>query len=530
MNTNMNVTIRRLTNTFIAFFLVLSVIAAYVQIDNHAFFNGPVLAAGQYDPRSCPPYDQPVRGTIYDRNGIKLAWSEPNSKAPCGYVRKYADPTLAPLIGYFSYKYGVAGIEATYNDTLSGVEHGVTMQGTLDKLLHKPRYGQDIYLTIDDKLQQQVNKQYNSSAIYGGVCQPEGSNPPGSIIVEDPQTGEIMAMVSRPFYDANKIDDPNYWRQLNSDPGRPLINHATQGLYDPGSTFKTMTLLAALDSGQYALDTQFSKAEATNVVVNGHPIRWDDYYAGVWNGLVSFPLTLEQGYAYSDNVIYARAALQTGADTWLSYIRKFGIATPGTAVDAVPFDAPYAQSSAYNAKTNGQPTQFNENLLAESGFGQGQLLITPLTMAELTSTIAANGLLNVPHVVRKSVPHGTAEADILPVATQAFTGGPVIRPETAASLRHAMSSVVQYGTAWAGLTRDGIHLSQTGTFEGGKTGTAQLEEGNPQTWWISLAPDDQSTGANGRAAQYVITVNKERSGEGACQVFVADDIYKAILK
>jgi penicillin-binding protein A len=542
MNTNMNVTIRRLTNTFILFFLILSGVAAYIQLDNHAFVNGPELAASQYDPRHCPPYDQPLRGTIYDRNGVKLAWSMPDPTAVCGYRRKYADPSLSPLLGYFSYHYGVAGIEATYNDILSGVGHGESVQDPVNKLLHKPRYGQDIYLTIDDKVQQKANGLYDTSAIYGGVCQPQGSSPPGSIIVEDPNSGELLAMVNRPFYDQNKIADADsldtavrangerYWASINSDPGRPLLNHATQGLYAPGSTFKTATMLAALDSGQLALDTQFTKDEATNVVVNGEPIRWDDYFAGVWNGLVNFPLTFEQGYAYSDNVVYARAAVTIGADTWLSYIRKLGIATPGTQVPRVPFDAPYAQSTAFNAKTDGKPTSFNQNLLAESGFGQGQLLISPLTMAEITSTVAANGLLYQPHVVWKTATHDTAEADALPAAPQVYSGGPVVRPETAAAVRHAMWSVVQFGTAWAGLTRDGIHLSETGTFEGGKTGTAQLESGNPNTWWISLAPDDQAQGGNGRNAQYVITVSKERSGEGACQVFVADDLYKSILK
>ncbi|HZC76611.1 MAG TPA: hypothetical protein VE258_02615, partial [Ktedonobacterales bacterium] len=183
MNTNMNVTIRRLTNTFILFFLILSGVAAYIQIDNHAFVNGPELAASQYDPRHCPPYDQPVRGTIYDRNGVKLAWSELDPTAVCGYRRKYADPSLSPLLGYFSYHYGVAGIEATYNDILSGVGHGESVQDPVNKLLHKPRYGQDIYLTIDDKVQQKANGLYDTSAIYGGVCQPQGSSPPGSIIV-----------------------------------------------------------------------------------------------------------------------------------------------------------------------------------------------------------------------------------------------------------------------------------------------------------------------------------------------------------
>ncbi|MGZ3714111.1 MAG: penicillin-binding transpeptidase domain-containing protein, partial [Ktedonobacterales bacterium] len=369
---------------------------------------------------------------------------------------------------------------------------------------------------------------YDGSAIYGNVCQPVGSHPAGSIIVDDPRSGEIIAMVSRPSYDPNRIDDSNYWRQLNSDPQAPLLNHATQSVIPPGSTFKTLTMLAGLDAGTLALDSQYTFDESTNYVVNGEPIRWDDYFSGVWNGILrrsSFPLTLEQGYQYSDNVIFARAAVKVGADTWLDYARRFGVATPGHDSQPVPFDAPYARSSAYPATINGKPTDFSPNLLAESGFGQGRLQISPLTMAEITSAVAADGYLYDPHVVKSYKGSDGIQHD-QPSAVP-YTGGPVIHPETAQSVRHAMWSVVDHGTAWAGLFRNGAQLRDSPTHEGGKTGTAQLESGNPHAWWISLAPDDQAPG--GSAAKYVITVNKERSGEGACQVFVADDIYRSLL-
>jgi cell division protein FtsI/penicillin-binding protein 2 len=119
---NMNVTIRRLMNTFIILFLLISGVAAYVQVNNQAFPNGPTLAAGSLDPRAClAPDDQPMRGTIYDRNGVRLAWTELDDKALCGYRRVYADPTLAPLIGYFSYTYGASGLEAQFNDYLAAL-------------------------------------------------------------------------------------------------------------------------------------------------------------------------------------------------------------------------------------------------------------------------------------------------------------------------------------------------------------------------------------------------------------------------
>lgn len=519
MNSLTTSSIRRLLTTFLILFLIISGVAAYVQIANQAFFNGPVLAQGAYDSRNCPPYDAPIRGAIYDRNGVKLAWTVQDPKASCGYRRMYdprvASSGLAPLLGYYSRQYGTAGVERAFNDQLAGIQHGEQVNDITDKLFHRPRHGQDITVTIDINLQVKASNAYDSAYLSGlnGICQPAGSHPPGSMIVEDPHTGEILAMVSKPSFDPNKIDNTGYFKQLQADPGLPLLNRASQGLYAPGSTFKTLTLIAALDTGTGSLDTMYTRDEALNYVVNGEPIRWDDYYAGAWQSgrdKASFPMPLLDGFAYSDNVIFARQAVTTGADKWLDYIRRYGIATPGTHVDPIPFDAPFKQSSAYNAiGSNGQPQDFNVNLLAESGFGQGQLLISPLTMAEITSSVAADGLLVTPHVLLGGATSSTQ----------------VMSQTTAAGVRKGMWAVVDHGT---GDTypdpNGGPPLKLSPTQEGGKSGTAQLQEGSPQSWWISLAPDDQFPNGGG-PAKLVITVNKERSGDGGCQAWVANSTY-----
>jgi len=517
--------IRRLTNIFLTLLLIISAVAAYVQVSDRAFFGGPLLAESMTFNANghCPPYDAAVRGTIYDRNGVKLAWSVPDKNATCGYKRVYADPSLSPLIGYFSYKYGTAGIEATYNDQLAGAQSGVTVQQVKNHILHQPQYGQDIYLTIDERLQQYINSIYNSSAIFGGVCQPNGSNPPGAIVVENPNNGEILAMVSRPYYDANKINQPGYFQQLQSDPNHPLLNRAAQGLYDPGSTFKTVTLSAALNEGVTSLSATYPKQEAVYFTANGEHIDWVDYINGQWQG-AQFPLTVSDAYAFSDNTVYARLATQLGADKWLQYVREFGITTPGQGMpDTKPlgFDAPYAQSQAFNALTNGQPTQFGPNLLAESGFGQGQLLISPLTMATVASAVAANGYLYTPHVALKVVPHDVNAKDVLPNAATVYND--IMRPETAAAVRQAMWAVTTKGTGSAGLPpHNGFYTYNSPAYMGGKTGTGQTDQPNPQTWWIGISPDD-AAGAGSGPAKYAIALLKEHSGEGACQVYVAND-------
>ena len=552
MNSNMNVTIRRLTNTFITLFLIISAVAAYIQVSNHAFFKGPTLAEnGTYDPRICPPFDAPLRGRILDRNGNVIAQTvKDDSKSgayTCGYHRVYAqwvvDDGLAPLIGYFTYGRGAAGIEASYNDQLAGINQQVTSQQALNKLLHKPQYGNDVYLTIDKRIQDAAAKYYDSSALHGGgVCESQ-ANPPGSLIVEDPKTGEILAMVSSPDYDPNQIvagDSQStavqakanaYWAHINTVTTPVLLNRATQGLYTPGSDFKTMTLIAALDTGQASLTgTQFTKQDALSVNAGGFIINWPDYEP-IWKNYsrVTFPQDVQDAYAFSNNVVFARLGLTLGADKWLSYLGKFGINTPGHPWSPVPFDAPQATSSAYPATQNGQPYNFDDAALGNAAFGQGPLLITPLTMATVTSAIAADGVMRAPHIGFEVVANGATEASGIPIR-DVSTDQQVIQPGTAQAVRAAMWSVVDYGTAFYGLGPQNGHLPRdSGNFMGGKTGTAQTENANPHAWWISLAPDDQAPGATG-SAKGVITVMKENAGEGACQVYVADDLYSTITQ
>jgi cell division protein FtsI/penicillin-binding protein 2 len=152
-------------------------------------------------------------------------------------------------------------------------------------------------------------------------------------------------------------------------------------------------------------------------------------------------------------------------------------------------------------------------------------------MTEIASTIASGGYLYEPHLVSQIVPYGVNRDSVLPGGDGligdkvAYGGGPIIEPQTAAAARAAMWSVVDFGTAsFSPNPVTGIGLKASGTHEGGKTGTGQGANANPETWWISLAPDDQAPG--GSAAKYVVSVHKEHSREGACQVWIADDIYQ----
>ncbi len=545
MNTNMRVTIRHLTNAFVLLLLVLSAAAAYVQIGNSAPFSGPQLVGGGFETQSrlCPRIDKPLRGTIYDDKGNWIAKTMSDNGTEsyiCGYHRVYAqwaiDTGLSTLIGYATYSRGSSGIEASYDAQLSGNQ-----------------FGQALYLTIDKNVQEAANKYYESSVETGspgGSC-PTTSNQSGSITVEDPKTGAILAMVSKPNYDPNKIVDSDsltssvraqadqYWAGVQNAKPSVLLNRAAQGLYAPGSTFKTVTLAAALDTGKYALTdtgtTGFTQDQAMSYTVSGHTFNWDDVSA--FQAVAKFPMSLQDGYAYSDNVIYARLGVDLGFDTWVHYVGQFGIETPGKNWNQnVGFDSVYAQSSAYPQFSTGGQSGLSDVDLAASAFGQGQLLISPLTMAVVSSTIANNGVLARPHAGLALAAHGGTAASGAQVRDPS-TDTQVVQPGTAQNMRAAMWAVSSYGTGGYGNGPDpnfGSKLTTSGVFEGGKTGTAQAS-GQPGAWWISLAPDDQAPGAPG-GARYVIVVNKEGNpatpnqlNEGACQVYVADDIYRTLL-
>src|SRR5262249_16671459 len=189
---------------------------------------------------------------------------------------------------------------------------------TYNRLIHKQQHGADLFLTIDMSVQQTANKYYSDSVISGGNACPPTQTAAGSIIVEDPHTGAILAMVSkatpsRPNLDLNLLVkaeslDPDtrtqgqaYFDAVNHDPQgtERLLNRAAQGQYTPGSTFKTVTLTAALDTGKYALnDERFSEDEAKHFVVpQGETLDWLDFKD--FQAVATFPMDLEHGYAYS---------------------------------------------------------------------------------------------------------------------------------------------------------------------------------------------------------------------------------------
>lgn len=470
----MNTNIRRLGIFFLAAFLIIVADVTYWQV-----IDASSLVARPDNPRLAIQAAQVRRGYIYDRNGALLA---NRIIGPGGFVqRSYTDASLSQVIGYDSPRYGKSGLEQTFDSYLSGQELGNSWNSFLNQIEHRPIVGDNLTLTIDDRLQQQVENLLPDR--------------PSAAIVADPRTGEILAMAGKPGFDANQINNPTYWNALlQPASGSPLIDRPINGYYPPGSTFKIMTLSAALDTNLLSLNTLYSGTNATGpLYVDSHvyPATINNLPAGVST------VTLEQALEFSDNIVFARVGLALGQNRFLDYAHRFGLDRQ------TPFDLPVSVS---HVRTPGET--FSNVDLASTSFGQGGLHLTPLQMLMVTEAQANGGRIMKPILVKKvTAPDGT----IVRSAQEGTLYTPE-SPSTASQVRDAMVQVVQQGS--------GFEAQIPGVQVAGKTGTAETGDGRPpHAWFISFAPADHP-----RVAVAVIV---EHGGEGA---FVAAPIAKQILE
>jgi peptidoglycan glycosyltransferase len=507
---NIRTSIRRLSQLFIVLFVALSGGLVYWQV-----VVAQQVTANVHNGRHCLTDNAPVRGNIYDRNGVLLAYST-REPGLCGYLRHYNDPSLAGLIGYYvSPLYGATGIEAQYNNYLTGQVGATALGNTVNSLLHRPPVGDNIYLTIDERIQKIAARDFDTPENIDN--QNIFPTDRGSIIVTDPHTGEILAMVSRPTFDPNKLvstlahGDSSYYDQLVKDPEQPLLERPIQATYVPGSTYKTMTLIAGLDSGHTTLNQGFDQQHALG------PINYNGQNIGpvgnnIANYTIRYPVTTEYGYTHSDNIIFAQIGVNTGFNTWMDYNKRFYVGQP------IPFDLPVTPSTVLKP---GQSTLADNELAADS-FGQGFDAITPLEMSLIDDAVANDGQLMRPMVVSKVV-----DPNKTPIRTfDPQTLGTPMSSQTATQVRQAMFGVVRCGS--------GSIISQLFTSNAaivGKTGTGQVSNsGVPpaQAWMITQAP--YSITNPSQLPALTIVGMKENGGEGGSVIGpIAAAIYHDIF-
>ncbi len=423
------------------------------------------------NPRVIAATERTDRGTIFAANGAVLVSSEP--AAGGGYQRIYHDRTLAATLGYLSTRYGVAGLEDTLNRHLSGQTGGSARDQIVSDLLRDAPRGNDVVLTIEPRIQ-------------AAAAEALGDRP-GAVVAIDPRTGAVLAIVSAPTYDPNRIDLDA--ARLLLDPGRPLFNRATQGQYPPGSTFKTVTAAAALDSGTHARDARFRCP--SGYAVGGFVIACK----GIPPGTRDFDFA--HAFAWSVNATFAEMAVKMGAGALIQTARALGFE------ERIPFDIPLTVSRLL------QPGRsFDDVLLANTGFGQGELAVSPLQMALVAAAVANDGMLMQPRLVYEiRSPDGEVLERHEPAAIRR-----AMSPETAATLRGFMETAVREGF--------GGKAAVPGVRVGGKTGTAEIGAGaQTHAWFIAIAPVEQPSIA--------VAVVVERGGQGS---EVAAPIAGAVLK
>lgn len=437
------------------------------------------------------------RGKMLDRNGEVLVDTQLVERGFA--VRTYplaGQPNPAAfsnIVGYFSDRYGQTGLEQTYSSYLSGEND--TLGRIQTALTGQPQVGDNLYLTIDARLQTAAMN------ILG--------NRTGSIVLLDPNTGAILAMASAPGFDPSQlvfnpaapdIDAENqriteYWQAINADSsGQPLINRPTQGRYPPGSTFKTVTAVGVLENPDQGkpndircfntLDTEPGAPPVVNAVQNLASLTGD-------------PSNLERVYAFSCNVAFAQYALRLGADTLANTAAQFDIFRPENAPPVYNgfTDLPTAPSLLYTSAG----FLNSKAALAATGFGQGQLFVTPLQMAMVASAVAnKNGDIMQPYLVdRITRPDGSVVTAYNPRPLKS-----AISPDIAATMRKNMRAGVAYG-----FGKPAQQVDPSVALVGGKSGTAEHNGPNTHAWFIAIAPVDQP--------RYAVAAMIENGGEGS---------------
>ncbi|MHA7306403.1 peptidoglycan D,D-transpeptidase FtsI family protein [Arthrobacter sp. TMN-49] len=394
--------------------------------------------------------------------GQAVAESVPTN-TDCKFQRKYNDPELyAGLTGFFSRYSGQSGIEAAMQDQLTGTSDDALFDRIAQAFTGKQPQGRAVELTIDAEIQKLA---------YDMI--PDGV--PGSIVVMNPKTGAIIAMVSKPSYDTNLMashSEKEVNAAMASLAGVPGINlygsKAYKGLYSPGSVFKLVDTAAALESGKYTKDS---------ILPNPSPLTFPgiDYalpnYANGQCAIqdkATFAFALEN----SCNTPFASIALDLGQDAITAQAEKFGFNDESLAFP----------DRVVGSRFPGSEGDLDPPALAQSAIGQRDVLASPLQIAMMTAAIANGGKQMAPNLVKTvRTPDLKTVSSLTPEVLRQST-----TPEVAAQITDWMVGVVDNGIASAAAV-PGVEVAA-------KTGTAELDEldelGNRlnNSWFTGFAP------------------------------------------
>lgn len=467
----------RLNKKIISVLVLISVLflmlIGYITYFEFALSEG--LQRSPYNRRVTAAEDKVLRGSISDRNGVILANSsiievtKKNKSTEKNQIRNYPFGNLyCHIIGYNSKIYGKSQLEMQYNKQLIGMND-------LSSLLNLSgeQKGYDITTTIDHNLQTIVERNL------------KGYN--GAVVVLNSKTGEVLAMCSKP--DFNPLDEnlKKNWNNIVEDKNSPLLNRAISGLYPAGSVGKIITSAAILENG---LENE-TYSDTGKFTIGNNAIQ--NYGGGVYGDM-----SLERAFTISCNTYFCNMGVKLGENILKETANKFFFNK------SLDYDLP-AQKPFFPTNKLYSPD------LALLSIGQSKLLVSPLYMALVVSSVDNSGKMCRPYLI-KSIKNSNGNT-IFQEHTSNLTS--VIDSHIADKIKNMMYKVVEEGTG-RGMQISGVKI-------GGKTGTAENERKNKDhSWFVCFLPEKN-------IAMSVILEYTGQSG-GALAVPLARRIISEYLK
>ncbi len=380
-----------------------------------------------------------------------------------GYTKEISPQQLKSEKDYYAPGdyVGHNGIEKQYEKDLRGTkgfnyvlvnsnrkEIGKYKDGTADKNSIK---GKDLVLSFDADVQKVAEEQMLGKR--------------GAVVAIEPGTGEILAILSAPDYDLNQfsyVTSKEFLQELYNDPDKPSFNRATMSLKPPGSTFKMLAAIAALDLGIITPQTTF---------YCGGGFTFGRFFKCHGNhGTVNVVTAIEK----SCNSFFYRLIYKIGIDKWKEYATKFGFGKI-TGVDLTEEVPGLIPDENYYIKRYGE--KWPRSIMASLGIGQGEVSVTPLQLAMYASLIANNGKTKIPHVVKGYIDINTEK--LVPLEFKEISTG--VSQDALDIVKKGMYLVVNgHGTA--------THIKLPDVEICGKTGTAQNPHGEDHAWFVGFAP------------------------------------------
>lgn len=404
------------------------------------------------------------------------------------FLRTYTSPELyAAVTGYFTLNQGNTGIEGAMNEVLSGTADSQFLDQLTSIFTGKNPKGAAVELTIDPVAQQAAWDALGDRA--------------GAVVALDPKTGAILAMVSKPSYDPNRLASHDIsavidtYNELLTDPGDPLINRTIAGdLYAPGSVFKLIVASAAIDSGKFLPESTFPNPSELQLPLSESIIHNSGNGACGPGETVSIATALR----LSCNIPFAELGAAIGQDTLREYAHAYGF--------GADLDVPMPVTPSTIPETLDAPQ------LMLSSFGQANVRVTPLQIAMVSAGIANGGVIMKPTLIHSII---APDLNVIQPFHPSVFKTP-ISPQSSETLTQLMVANVNNGAASNGRI-SGVDVA-------GKTGTAQNGEGEPYTlWYTGFAP------ANDPEIAVAVVVENGTSFGNAVAAPIARKVVEAVL-